>query len=164
MCMLWLFHIVIFGIILIHWNGTVTVVSALQSLVALEVFSMMTSGATWDGCGLAAVAVPGRCLHPCTRTNHVSAIMRSLQCNQCQDSMRQINPDGFQSLRYSMYDYDFVAINIFELSLSLNVFDLWLSECVYIWRDMTTHNVMSFYCILPGITCIPKCQRTKSII
>ena len=52
----------------------------------------------------------------CTRTNHVFAIMRSLQCNQCQDSMRQINPNGFQSLYYSMYDYDFVAINIFELS------------------------------------------------
>ena len=55
----------------------------------------------------------------CTRTNHVFAIMRSLQCkqcNQCQDSMRQINPNGFQSLRYSIYDYDFVAINIFELS------------------------------------------------
>ena len=29
---------------------------------------------------------------------------------------RRINPNGFQSLRYSMYDYDFVAINIFELS------------------------------------------------
>ena len=52
----------------------------------------------------------------CTRTNHVFATMRSLQCNQCQDSMRQINPNGFQSLCYSMYDYDFVAINIFELS------------------------------------------------
>ena len=52
----------------------------------------------------------------CTRTNHVFATMRSLQCNQCQDSMRQINPNRFQSLRYSMYDYDFVAINIFELS------------------------------------------------
>ena len=52
----------------------------------------------------------------CTRTNHVFATMRSSQCNQCQDSMRQINPNGFQSLRYSMYDYDFVAINIFELS------------------------------------------------
>ena len=52
----------------------------------------------------------------CTRTNHVFAIMRSLQCNQCQDSIRQINPNGFQSLRYSMYDYDFVKINIFELS------------------------------------------------
>ena len=51
----------------------------------------------------------------CTRTNHVFATMRSLQCNQCQDSMRQINPNGFQSLCYSMYDYDFVAINIFEL-------------------------------------------------
>ena len=50
----------------------------------------------------------------CTRTNHVFATMRSLQCNQCQDSMRQINPNGFQSLCYSMYDYDFVAINIFE--------------------------------------------------
>ena len=52
----------------------------------------------------------------CTRTNHVFAIMRSLQCNQCQDSMRHINPNGSQSLRYSMYDYDFVTINIFELS------------------------------------------------
>ena len=52
----------------------------------------------------------------CTRTNHVFATMRSLQCNQCQESMRQINPNGFQSLCYSMYDYDFVAINIFELS------------------------------------------------
>ena len=51
----------------------------------------------------------------CTRTNHVFATMRSLQCNQCQDSMRQINPNGFQSLCYSMYDYDFVAINILEL-------------------------------------------------
>ena len=52
----------------------------------------------------------------CTRTNHGFATMRSLQCNQCQYSMRQINPSGFQSLRYSMYDYDCVAINIFELS------------------------------------------------
>ena len=47
--------------------------------------------------------------------NHVFAIIRSLQCNQC-------HPNGFQSLCYSMYDYDFVAINIFDFefeSLSL---------------------------------------------
>ena len=51
----------------------------------------------------------------CTNINHVFAIVRPLQCNQCQDSMRQINPNGFQSLCYSMHDYDFVAINIYEL-------------------------------------------------
>ena len=45
-------------------------------------------------------------------TNHIFAIMRSLQCNQCQDSMRQIKSNG--SLCYCMYDYDFVVINIFE--------------------------------------------------
>ena len=66
----------------------------------------------------------------CSRTNHVFATMRSLQCNQCQDSMRQINPNGVQSLRYSMHNYDIVAINIFELSwvgLKLCVFSLPIS-------------------------------------
>ena len=61
----------------------------------------------------------------CTRTNHVFATMRLLQCNECQDSKRQINPNGFQSLRYSMYDYDFVAMNIFELS--------WVDLKICVW-------------------------------
>ena len=39
----------------------------------------------------------------CTRTNHVFATMRSLQCNQCQDSMRQINPNGFQSVLFYVW-------------------------------------------------------------
>ena len=48
-----------------------------------------------------------------THTNTVFTTMFSLQWNQLQDSTRQINPNGFQSLCYSMYDYGFVAINIF---------------------------------------------------
>ena len=42
--------------------------------------------------------------------------MKSLQCNRGQDCMRQINPNGFQSLCYSMYFYDFVAIKLFDLT------------------------------------------------
>ena len=64
-----------------------------------------------------AVALPQWLFRPgaCTRTNHVLAIMRSFKCNQCQDSMRQINPNGCQSLR-SFCMTDFVTINIFGLS------------------------------------------------
>ena len=76
--------------------------SAWRTLVQLETAVALLQWLFWPGA--------------CTRTNHVFATMRSLQCNQCQDSMRQINPNGFQSLRYSMYNYAFVAINIFELS------------------------------------------------
>ena len=42
--------------------------------------------------------------------------MKSLQCNWGQDCMRQINPNGFQSLCCSMYFYDFVAIKLFDLT------------------------------------------------
>ena len=52
----------------------------------------------------------------CTHTNRVFIIMRLLQCNKCLDSMRQINLSGFQSSCFSMYDYDYVAINKFEFS------------------------------------------------
>ena len=118
MCMFWLFHIVIFGIILIHWSGAVVVVSALQSLVALEIISMTTLVQIKTAVTLLQwLFRPGAC----TRTYHIFAIMRLLQCYQCQDSMRQINRNGFQSLRYSMYDYDFVAINIFEFEFDVSL-------------------------------------------
>ena len=71
----------------------------------------------------------------CTRTNdHVFSIMRSLQCNQCNDSMRQINPNGFQSLCYSMYDYGWVAINTFELSWVERVWNTKKFSVIHVWQ------------------------------
>ena len=40
----------------------------------------------------------------------------TLQCNWGQDCMRQINPNGFQSLCCSMYVYDFVAIKLVDFT------------------------------------------------
>ena len=50
----------------------------------------------------------------------VVTTMRSLQCNWGQDCMRQINPNGFQSLCCSMYVYDFVAIKLFDFDFDFD--------------------------------------------
>ena len=54
---------------------------------------------------------PGACI----RTHLFSPQWGHYNVMNAKISMRQINPNGFQSLCYSMYGFDFVAINIFEL-------------------------------------------------
>ena len=64
--------------------------------------------------------------------------MRSLQCNWGQDCMRQIKPNGFQSLCCSMYVYGIVAIKLFDLT--------WLQHNARWCHQMETLSALQTLC------------------
>ena len=69
--------------------------------------------------------------------------MSSLQCIRGQDCMRQINPNGFQSLCCSMYVYDFVAIKLFDLTW----LDIYTHSFVYFWWYDITYIHSRYFCL-----------------
>ena len=63
------FHIEIFSIVFIHWVRRVIVLSVLPSLATLEVVSMKTFGAAWNGC---LYVYRNGCLKNLTALYHIS--------------------------------------------------------------------------------------------